>query len=150
TVDGMKSSECNGGGQPAGWRGRDGRIWFPTAKGVVMFDPDKLAMNALAPSVVIEKVLVDRAAVDPRAAIELRPSQNDLEITYTALRLMASENIRCRYRLAGLDADWTDVGERRAAYYSHAPPGRYSFTVVAANSDGVWAADGATIEIVVV
>ena len=33
--DGMKSNECNGGGQPAGWKGRDGRLWFPTARGVV-------------------------------------------------------------------------------------------------------------------
>ena len=32
--DGMRSAECNGGGQPAGWKGRDGRLWFPTARGV--------------------------------------------------------------------------------------------------------------------
>ena len=31
-ADGMKSSECNGGYQPAGWKARDGRLWFPTQR----------------------------------------------------------------------------------------------------------------------
>jgi hypothetical protein len=37
----MKSAECNGSGnaQPAGWRSRDGRLWFPTQKGIVAVDP---------------------------------------------------------------------------------------------------------------
>src|SRR5947207_9623766 len=29
TADGMESSETNGEGQPAGWKARDGRLWFP-------------------------------------------------------------------------------------------------------------------------
>src|SRR5262249_33984281 len=33
--DGMLSTECNGGRQPAGIRARDGRLWFPTMNGVV-------------------------------------------------------------------------------------------------------------------
>ena len=41
-TDGVKSNECNGGSQPAGWRGRDGRLWFPTIKGLVVLDPEQL------------------------------------------------------------------------------------------------------------
>jgi signal transduction histidine kinase/ligand-binding sensor domain-containing protein len=148
--DGMKSSECNGGGQPAGWKSRDGKLWFPTARGIVMIDPDRIATNNLAPPVTIERVLVDRNAVTPLGEVQLRPGQNDLEIDYAGLSLVASENVRFRYRLDGLDASWIDVGTRRAAYYSHVPPGRYSFTVIASNSDGVWNSDGATIRIVVI
>src|SRR6185295_5677386 len=29
-ADGMATSECNGGAQPAGWKDRDGKLWFPT------------------------------------------------------------------------------------------------------------------------
>ena len=32
--DGMKSRECGGGNQPSGWRTQDGKLWFPTSKGV--------------------------------------------------------------------------------------------------------------------
>ena len=40
--------------------------------------------------------------------------------------------------LEGFDHDWLDVGARRAAYYTNLPPRRYTFKVIAANSDGVW------------
>ena len=33
-ADGMLSRECNGG-QPAGCKARDGRLWFPTLRGIV-------------------------------------------------------------------------------------------------------------------
>jgi hypothetical protein len=41
TSDGMKTTECNGSFQPAGWKTHDGRLWFPTMKGVVVVDPRK-------------------------------------------------------------------------------------------------------------
>src|SRR5205823_6422211 len=45
TADGMATRECSGGGHPAGWRGRDGRLWFPTIKGVAMIDPAQIKLN---------------------------------------------------------------------------------------------------------
>jgi hypothetical protein len=30
TSDGMRSRECNGTSQPAGWKAKDGSLWFPT------------------------------------------------------------------------------------------------------------------------
>jgi signal transduction histidine kinase len=49
-----------------------------------------------------------------------------------------------------LDADWIDAGTRRTAYYSHLPPGTYAFRVIAANRDGIWNEEVATIQIVVI
>jgi signal transduction histidine kinase len=43
-----------------------------------------------------------------------------------------------------------EAGRRRTAYYSHVPPGEYTFTVLAANSDGVWNTSGPSLSIVVV
>ena len=34
--DGMRSSECNYG---TGWKDAEGRLWFPTIRGVVAVDP---------------------------------------------------------------------------------------------------------------
>jgi ligand-binding sensor domain-containing protein len=39
--DGMASSEGNGGSQPAGWKAADGKLWFPTIKGLVVIDPNE-------------------------------------------------------------------------------------------------------------
>jgi len=41
-ADGMRDRECNGAIDPAGWMTRDGRLWFPTGKGVVIIDPAHL------------------------------------------------------------------------------------------------------------
>jgi ligand-binding sensor domain-containing protein/signal transduction histidine kinase len=184
--DGMRSNECNGGGQPAGWKARDGTLWFPTARGVVTIDPRRVTPNAVPPPVVIEQILVDRRVQDRPASssgsssstggstdssignaaasssgggtdsvsawgtdggLDVPPGAGDLEIQYTGLSFAAPERVRFRYRLAGLDEHWIDAGTRRTAYYSHLPPGRYTFTVLASNGDGLWNGTGATLQV---
>ncbi|MDP1838277.1 MAG: two-component regulator propeller domain-containing protein, partial [Reyranella sp.] len=143
--DGMITAECNGGGQPAGVRARDGRLWFPTQKGVAVIDADHLQVNTVPPPVVITTVRVDQQAAALAGSLRVTPNQTSFEIEYAALTFQRPELTRFRYRLEGLDADWVDVGHRRAAYFSHVPPGRYRFVVIAANRDGTWNQTGAAL-----
>jgi signal transduction histidine kinase len=53
--------------------------------------------------------------------------------------------VRFRYRLEGYDAEWVDAGARRVAFYSHLHPGSYRFRVAAANNDGIWNEEGASV-----
>ena len=148
--DGMASRETNGGGQPAGWKARDGRLWFPTVKGAVVIDPSQSLINELPPPVVIERVLANKSPVERPAKIELPPGNADLEIQYTGLSFVAPEKVRFKYRLEGYDKDWTEAGGRRTAYYTNIPPGSYRFRVIAANNDGVWNTEGAALEVIAV
>lgn len=148
-ADGMLSNETNGGSQPAGWKDLEGKLWFPTIKGVVRIDPNNL--NELPPPVVIEQTLVDKTPADSSpGAVEMRPGQRDLEIHYTGLSFVTPEKVRFRYKLEGYDRDWVDARERRVAYYTNIPPGSYAFRVMAANNDGVWSMRDATVRLVVV
>jgi ligand-binding sensor domain-containing protein/signal transduction histidine kinase len=55
-TDGMPSRETNGAkSQPAGIKTRDGRLWFPTTRGVAVIDPRKMSAPD-PPPVVIESV----------------------------------------------------------------------------------------------
>jgi DNA-binding NtrC family response regulator/ligand-binding sensor domain-containing protein len=146
-ADGMASGESQGGGSPAGWKGRDGRLWFPTLAGVAVFDPRLLA-NEIEPPIAIEEVQVDGRPFDARDEAALAAGARSLEIRYTALSLVAPEKLRFRYRLFGHDEDWVDAGGRRAAYYTNLPPRRYRFEVIAANDDGVWNETGAALSVV--
>lgn len=65
------------------------------------------------------------------------------------MSFLKSEHMRFRYRLTGLETDWVEAGKRRTAYYSPLAPGDYTFTVLAANSDGVWNREGRSLRIVV-
>jgi signal transduction histidine kinase len=146
TADGMLSSEGVGGGL-AGAKMRDGSLWFPTIRGIVAIDPRRVET---APSrVMIEGVTVDREPVASAGPIRLMPGHENLEIQYTGLSWSRPQAIRFRYRLAGLDREWVEAGARRTAYYSHLPPGSYTFNVTADNGEGVWNATGQSLAIVV-
>jgi len=147
--DGMLNSECNGGVQPAGIKARDGKLWFPTQQGVAVINPDTVPANTQPPPVVIESVVVDTATVEARSPVKIQPGQIYFEVHYSGLSFINPELVKFKYRLEGLDPDWIDAGTRRTAYYSHLPPGKYHFTVLAANRDGVWNNQGASIDIMV-
>jgi signal transduction histidine kinase/ligand-binding sensor domain-containing protein len=147
--DGMLNAECNGGRWPAGVATRDGKLLFPTQHGVALIDPNTIPINSQPPPVLIETFLVDRSPVAIDGEVQIRPDQESFEIQYTALSFLNAENIRFRYRLEGLDNKWTEAGTRREAYFSHIPPGSYTFRVIAANSDGVWNTEGALVRLVV-
>ena len=144
-TDGMRSSECTGGFCPSAWKARDGRLWFPTVRGVVSVDPRADRVNTLAPPVIVEEVLADGLAVKPGATLPAGTER--LVFRYTGLSLRVPGKVRFRYRLEGFDEKWIDAGTQREASYTHLPPRPYVFRVRAANEDGVWNETGAAFEV---
>jgi ligand-binding sensor domain-containing protein/signal transduction histidine kinase len=169
-TDGMESTECNGAAKPGGWKARDGRLWFPTSKGLVGVDPKAIKIEATPPPVYIEELIADRKPLlrggllirtgsrggapdspvhgSPDSPVRIPPGRGELEFHYTALSLSAPEKNRFRYKLQGIDSEWVDAGTRRTAYYNSINPGRYRFRVVACNKDGIWNEVGDSLAIV--
>jgi ligand-binding sensor domain-containing protein/signal transduction histidine kinase len=151
--DGLPTLECSGGFQPAGCMTTDGRLWFPTSKGLVVVDTKEREFNTLPPPVVIEGLLVNEQSVvkegSEGAVMRIPPGGNRLEFRYTGLSLAAPEKVKFKYRLEGLESQWVEAGTKRAANYSYVPPGRYAFHVIACNNDGVWNETGNTLPIIV-
>ncbi len=146
-ADGMRSSEANGGIQPAGWRALDGRLWFPSIKGVVLVDPDRLISNRPPQPAIVEEVLVDRDARDPRVQVVGAPGVRSLEFRYTSPSFLRPANIRFRYRLEGYDPNWIEADHRRAAYYTNIPPGDYRFLVGVSYDGAVWNDTGSAVAV---
>ena len=94
TADGMKSDECFGGYQPAGWKAHDGQLWFATKKGAIMIDPKSFRRNVLPPPVIIEQMIADQKTEPLDQFIRLSPGTERLEFHYTALSfLVTGKNI---------------------------------------------------------
>jgi signal transduction histidine kinase/ligand-binding sensor domain-containing protein len=148
-IDGMLNVECNGGFCPAGIRAKDGKLWFPTQDGVAVVDPEAVSTNPQSPPLVVEGFTIDQVSVPLDQPIKVAPGKHNLEVHYTALSFIKSEQIHFKYRLEGLDSEWTDAGARRTAYYSHVAPGTYTFRVIAENSDGVWNQEGKSLSFTV-
>jgi signal transduction histidine kinase/ligand-binding sensor domain-containing protein/DNA-binding response OmpR family regulator/HPt (histidine-containing phosphotransfer) domain-containing protein len=143
-ADGLRTAEFDGGNTSAGCRGADGILWFPSVRGIVRIDPNRIATNSLPPPVQIETITVDGTPVPMRNGIEIPPGAQQWEFQYTGLSLLVPQRSRFRYQLEGFDYGWVDAGSRRTAYYTRLAPGTYTFRVVASNNDGVWNDTGAS------
>ncbi|MEG3159509.1 two-component regulator propeller domain-containing protein [Sphingomonas sp. LB2R24] len=142
--DGLPGPPTEGYAKNSAVAGGDGRLWFITTEGVVRIDPARLVRNAVVPPVRITGLHAgDIHTRDPQS-IRLSKGTSQVEIDYTALSLAIPERVRFRYKLDGIDKDWIEAGNRRQAFYTNLQPGSYSFTVIAANNDGVWNTKGAS------
>jgi ligand-binding sensor domain-containing protein len=135
-ADGMRDRECNGGHNPAGWRSRDGRLWFPTGKGVVVIDPAHLRTSK-PPRALIASIRIDGHAQRITDEITMPSDTSRLELGFTAPVLRGPERLRFRYRLDGFDREWIDAGAQRIAQYTNLAPGDYRF-LIEAGVDGAW------------
>src|SRR5271167_2069690 len=116
----------------------DGRAWFASGIVVQVIDPSRLSQKAQPAMTYIESVTVDRKEFPATANFKVAPHPRDLQIAYTSPTFLIPQRVKFRYRLDGYDRDWHDAGARRQAFYTDLPPGKYTFRVVASNSDGVW------------
>lgn len=137
-ADGMKTAECNGSSSPAGCRTADGRLWFPTNRGITVVDPSLEKKVLPPPPVMIEEAFAGRQRFDLRHPPELAPGRGDLSFRYTAIEFGSPHLVHFRYRLVGYDSDWVDAQHRREAIYTNLPPGKYRFEVKAAGRDRVF------------
>ncbi len=159
TADGLKRAETNGEKQPAGWKARDGRLWFPTVCGVVVIDPKRIPRHETPPLVVIEQVKADNKALSSgqgatRVQTQSANSKSSsvdkqpypipaghgrvVQFQYTANSLVDSKRVKFRYRLSPTDRDWRDETSERSATYISLHPGNYVFEVKASNHHNVW------------
>jgi signal transduction histidine kinase len=144
-AEGMRVSECNSG-SPGAWKGADGRIWFPTLRGVVAIDPT--AGNRLPPPVVLEEAWANHLRLERSDRTSIPPGNDTLDFRFTALSFSAPDKARFRYRLDPYEREWVDAGPRRHAHYTNMDPGEYSFHVTAANDYGVWNERGTSVRFV--
>ena len=100
---------------PRGAMAADGRLWIATDDGVAIVDPEGIVDNPVQPPVAIEELAVDGNPVDLFSQPTVAFRGRLVRITYTGLSLVAPERVRFRYKLEGLDPDWTDAGTVRTA-----------------------------------
>ncbi len=133
--------------QPAASKAPDGRLWFINGRQAQMIDPDHSYINNVSPPVHIEEIIADQKSYQPQEHLRLPALTHELQIDYTALSFSVPRKVLFRYRLEGEhDEHWEEVGTRRQAFYSDLGPGKYRFSVVACNNDGVWNNVGTTLD----
>ena len=121
-------------------------MWFATIRGLLMLDPNHWQREATPPLVVIETPIVNGRSEPPDQIGQLPPGQKNMEFNYTGLAYYLPTRLRFRYMLEGYDRDWIDAGNRREAFYTNLPPGKFRFRVTACNADNICNEQGAAVE----
>jgi diguanylate cyclase (GGDEF)-like protein len=114
----------------------DGTLLFGTSGGLARYNPVSADERIeLPPRVVITAAQLgarDRLGERNPAA---QRSDNTFRVDFAALTYRDPENVRCSYRLAGLETEPNETSEREARYPA-LPPGNYNFSVSCRSARG--------------
>ncbi|MEX2602782.1 MAG: two-component regulator propeller domain-containing protein [Gracilimonas sp.] len=156
--DGLMALEYD---QNAYFKSKNGVMYFGSGKGVTAFIPEQLHTNEIPPQVVLSdlKIFNKSIAIGPDSPLKkplsdtkkiiLSYSRNEVTFDYVALHFANPEGNTYSYQLEGFDPNWVDAGTKRSATYTNLPEGKYTFKVKAANADGVWNLNGASIDLTI-
>jgi ligand-binding sensor domain-containing protein/signal transduction histidine kinase len=112
------------------YKDRRGYIWIGGIKGVTRFYPELSPTAASPPPVYITGVKVLERNVSIKQQLKLKHIQNYLKFQFVGLSLRAPGSVVYKYRLSGIDLEWSETQERQVAY-PYLPPGDYCFQVKA-------------------
>ncbi|MBP6671574.1 MAG: hypothetical protein KA247_00410 [Bacteroidetes bacterium] len=157
--DGLQSNEFN---RKEYYRAADGRMYFGGVNGYNAFDPADITPNHILPKVVFtdfrlfnrsvsfrKDTAILRQPIEFTDRIELSYEENVITFEFAAVEFTASAKNRFQYQLEGFDQDWIRNGTSRTATYTNIDPGEYVFNVKAANGDGLWNDEAASIIVVI-
>ena len=146
----------------AALKGGDGTLYFGGFNGITAFNPRAITDNLLAPRAVITGFQVFnkpvaqvhpgllQGPVEHASEIRLDAADSVFSLEFSALHYAAPQRNKFAYQLVGFDEAWvTTDASKRFATYTNLDPGTYTFRVKAANKDGVWSPQGASLRIVI-
>ncbi|NQZ12344.1 MAG: GAF domain-containing protein, partial [Algicola sp.] len=164
--DGLQNNEFNAA---AFYKLSDGQLMVGGVNGFNVFDPRKIKTNPFPPKIMItnfrisnqtvpvglfkykktEEVLLDKS-INFTKQINLSHEESVFSFEFAALHYSAPTLNQFQYRLLGFDSNWTTTDyKNRRATYTNLAAGKYTFEIKAANKDGVWSPDPATIALTI-
>jgi diguanylate cyclase (GGDEF)-like protein len=122
-------------------RTRDGRLLFGSAEGLLVVQPSALSPWTFAPPAALTDLRVNgvhRPGSEVLRTLSL-PASDNLRFDFTSLDYSQPDQNRYRYRLEGLETEWTAAdATQRSASYSRLPPGNYVLHIEGTNRTGTW------------
>jgi diguanylate cyclase (GGDEF)-like protein len=113
------------------WGDADGSVWIGTGGGVSHFTAIDSAQSLPAPTLVSTRL----ASREISSGASVRWSQDPITFRVASLSFRNEKPVRFRYRLAGLETEWTETAQHEIRY-AQLPPGEYRFETVSLLGSG--------------
>ncbi len=152
------------------YRNHDGVLYFGGTKGMTAVYPNLVKTRSVAPQIAITDISVfnrslkiKSTASAPQASevslsgavsapklLSIMRQESVFSIEFAALHFTNPTQNRYAYRLQGFDREWvTADADHRNATYTNLNPGDYVFQVKAANDQGIWSEQVASVNIMI-
>jgi ligand-binding sensor domain-containing protein/serine phosphatase RsbU (regulator of sigma subunit) len=128
----------------AGLKDSEGRLWFGTMNGAVLYNPKKNNLPAKQSLTQIRRLRVNLEDRPFQDNMKLGYKENAIIIDYASICLTNPEAVLYQVMLEGDDKDWQPITRETYAKYSALRPNNYTFKVRARNSFGIWNTQPAT------
>lgn len=127
-------------------RDQNGRLYFGGINGVTTFEPKQIHDSEYSPAPIITGITnlknpnwePDSPPYVQDNELEFTYQNNSFTIDFITLNYNSPDSLNYKYQLVGFDSNWSQPKPNTQATYTNLPPGDYTFTVKAANSDAVW------------
>jgi len=120
------------------YKSPNGEFWFGTANGATKLSPAKSATRDLEPLTHLMSIRVNYETREMTPELKLNYNEKSVLFNYYSICLTNPDVVRYKVKLEGADEDWRPVTDQTRAIYSALPPGKYTFNVIASNSQGIW------------
>ncbi len=158
-VDGLLNNEFN---YNSGIKSNKGDIFFGSKDGFIKFNPKRFIPNKKVPNIVITDLLINNVPVKPNQPnsplicaiaetrkVELKASQNTIELKFSILNFHSPANNILYYKLEGYNEIWQKASPYNTISFSNLPAGAYRLEIKGVSNDGVWNENHPPLEIVV-
>ena len=134
--DGLLWDDTNCG---AFWQESDGTLLIGTSHGLARYDPRQEELPRAPPSVVLTGA--EFAGDDSFTKINPRVPYDQawFSVQFSAMTFRDPDQVTCRYRLKGLEREFSETSLREVRY-SALQPGNYTFEVACGSQDVGWSA----------
>ncbi|MGN6601963.1 MAG: ligand-binding sensor domain-containing protein [Ginsengibacter sp.] len=132
----------------SGYKDSTGRLYFGSVKGMVTFMPKDISKPEYIPSVYITGMQIFGVDVNTKKdssflkkaivcsnEITLPYYQSSISFDFAALSYISPGMTYYKYKLKGLDKEWTTINTNRKVYFTNLSPGKYVFKIRASLND---------------
>lgn len=131
----------------AAYLANDNHIWFGTVDGLFQFQNHAEVKNLLPPILNFSAIHLNHISLEKTtykvkyvnaSNLKFEPNENHISFDFLGITQTIPAKVKYKWRLVGLEGDWSPAAKRNSVTYSNLAPGQYVFEVLSANENDVW------------
>ncbi|MCH8135223.1 MAG: EAL domain-containing protein [Proteobacteria bacterium] len=113
-------------------------LWIGTVDGATRMDTSLPISDYMEPSprITLMDTELDELAITDNSTVD--PRQRGVHVEFVAVSLLNPRGMEYRYKLVGVENQWSAATSNRSVSYRSIPPGSYEFMVQARYAGGDW------------